>query len=243
MDEVVRLIEAEIPRLRRYARVLLRRRPDAADDLVQDTILRGIEKMHLFASGTNLRAWLFTVMHNQYVNSIRRATRHGHEIEVEKVHLSAPPTQTASLELRDLERAIDRLPDEQRITLLLIGLEGMKYEEVAQICSVPIGTVRSRLSRAREELRRMLDGADDVPRMPPSLRPADAETDPGVEEGERGAAWHLSAVELRTTAAPVAAAAEPRSSRRPAASLVRLPVAGTLSPPRRRNGHAAHIEE
>jgi RNA polymerase sigma-70 factor, ECF subfamily len=238
MDEVVRLIEAEIPRLRRYARVLLRRRPDAADDLVQDTILRGIEKMHLFASGTNLRAWLFTVMHNQYVNSIRRATRHGHEIEVEKVHLSAPATQTASLELRDLERAIDRLPDEQRVTLLLIGLEGMKYEEVAQICNVPIGTVRSRLSRAREELRRMLDGADDGPRV----RPHDDE-DGDVKEGKRDRAWDVSAMELRTTAAPVAETAKSRSSRRPLASLVRLPVPGTLSPSRRRNGHAARIEE
>jgi RNA polymerase sigma-70 factor, ECF subfamily len=242
MDEVVRLIEAEIPRLRRYARVLLRRRPDAADDLVQDTILRGIEKMHLFASGTNLRAWLFTVMHNQYVNSIRRATRHGHEIEVEKVHLSAPATQTASLELRDLERAIDRLPDEQRITLLLIGLEGMKYEEVAQICNVPIGTVRSRLSRAREELRRMLDGADDEPRVPPCLRPMGAEADADAEKGERGGVWHVSAVELRTSAALVSNAAEPRSSRRPATNLVRLPVPGTLSS-RRRNGHTAHVEE
>ncbi len=237
MDEVVRLIEAEIPRLRRYARVLLRRRPDAADDLVQDTILRGIEKMHLFASGTNLRAWLFTVMHNQYVNSIRRATRHGQEIEVEKVHLSAPPTQMASLELRDLEQAIDRLPDEQRVTLLLIGLEGLKYEEVAKICNVPIGTVRSRLSRAREELRRMLDGADDAP---PSLRPPGDQTGAEVKEGERDGVWHVRAVELRATAAAASKAAEPC---RPVASVVRLPAPGTLSPSRRRNGHAALCEE
>jgi RNA polymerase sigma-70 factor, ECF subfamily len=240
MDEVVRLIEAEIPRLRRYARVLLRRRPDAADDLVQDTILRGIEKMHLFASGTNLRAWLFTVMHNQYVNSIRRATRHGHEIEVEKVHLSAPATQTASLELRDLERAIDRLPDEQRITLLLIGLEGMKYEEVAQICNVPIGTVRSRLSRARDELRRMLDGADDAPCVPPSLPPTDDETDADTTEGKRGGVWRVRAVELRGTTDPVSTTAAPR---RPLASLHRLPVPVRVSPSRRRQGHAAHFEE
>jgi len=161
MDEVFRRIEAEIPSLRRYARVLLRRRLDAADDLVQDTILRGIEKIHLYEPGTNLRAWLFTVLHNQYVNSIRRATRRGHEIDVENLHLGAPASQTSRLDLRDLERAIERLPEEQRITLLLIGLEGMKYEEVAQICNVAIGTVRSRLSRAREELRRLLDGGSD----------------------------------------------------------------------------------
>jgi RNA polymerase sigma-70 factor (ECF subfamily) len=71
MDEVVRLIEAEIPRLRRYARALLRD-PDRADDLAQDTLLRGLEKSHLYRSGTDLRAWLFTIMHNQHVNSVRR---------------------------------------------------------------------------------------------------------------------------------------------------------------------------
>jgi hypothetical protein len=154
------------------------------------------------------------------------------------VHLSAPATQTASLELRDLERAIDRLPEEQRITLLLIGLEGMKYEEVAQICNVPIGTVRSRLSRAREELRRMLDGADDAPS---SLRPPADETDADVKNGERDGAWHVRAVALRTTAAPVSNAAESRSSRPSVANLVRLPVPGRLSPPRA--GHAAPCEE
>jgi RNA polymerase sigma-70 factor, ECF subfamily len=233
MDEVVRLIEAEIPRLRRYARVLLRRRPDAADDLVQDTILRGIEKMHLFTSGTNLRAWLFTVMHNQYVNSIRRATRHGQEIEIEKVHLSAPPVQTASLELRDLERAIDRLPDEQRITLLLIGLEGMKYEEVAQICNVPIGTVRSRLSRAREELRRMLDGAGDAPA---SLR------GPGAESEADAEVWQIRAVELHRTADPPSPA-QPHSRRRCVASGERVPMPGALSPSPRRDRPAALLEE
>jgi RNA polymerase sigma-70 factor, ECF subfamily len=80
-----------------------------------------------------------------------------------KVTLTSPAAQIASLELRDLESAIARLPDEQRETLLLIGLEGMRYEEVAQICDVPIGTVRSRVSRAREGLRRMTEGKDARP--------------------------------------------------------------------------------
>src|SRR5215472_8460182 len=237
MDEVVRLIEAEIPRLRRYARVLLRRRPDAADDLVQDTILRGIEKMHLFASGTNLRAWLFTVMHNQYVNSIRRATRHGHEIEVEKVHLSAPPTQTASLELRDLERAIDRLPDEQRITLLLIGLEGMKYDQVAEICNVPIGTVRSRLSRAREELRRMLEGESDALSLPHPRRVA--------KDRDQAAVWRLTAVDLEQTIDPCARASERSSLRRALADGARLADAAErlTAPPRRRSRRPAAVVE
>jgi RNA polymerase sigma-70 factor, ECF subfamily len=156
MDEVVRLIEAEIPRLRRYARALLRDQ-DRADDLVQDTLVRGLDKMHLFRSG-DIRAWLFTIMHNQYVNSVRRSVKQGMAIVVEKVPLASPPQQLPNLELHELENAIARLSKEQRETLLLVTLEGLKYEQVAQVCDVPIGTVRSRLNRAREELRRMTEG-------------------------------------------------------------------------------------
>jgi RNA polymerase sigma-70 factor, ECF subfamily len=165
MDDIGQLITAEIPKLRRYARALLRDK-DRADDLVQDTILRAFEKKHLYEQGTNLRAWLFTLMHNHYVNSIRRSARRGQTIVVEKVALASPAAQFASLELRELERAIARLPEEQRETLLLIGLEGMKYDEVAQICGVPIGTVRSRLSRARTVLHRMTADTD----VRPSVR-------------------------------------------------------------------------
>ena len=157
MDEIYPLFAAEIPRLRRYASALLRNR-DRADDLVQDTLLRGLEKVHLYQPGTNLRAWLFAVMHNLYVNAHRRAARQGQTIHVEKVQLSTPASQVSRLELRDLERAMASLPEDQRTTLLLIGLEGMRYEDVAQICDVPIGTVRSRVSRAREALRQMLKG-------------------------------------------------------------------------------------
>jgi len=162
MSDICELIEAEIPRLRRYARALLRN-TDGADDLVQDTILLALEKNHLYERGTNLRAWLFTLMHNHYVNLVRRSVRRGQTILVEKVTLASPAAQIATVELRDLERAIAHLPEEQRETLLLIGLEGMTYDEVAQICGVPIGTVRSRLSRAREELRRMTEGKDARP--------------------------------------------------------------------------------
>jgi RNA polymerase sigma-70 factor, ECF subfamily len=158
MEDVRQLFEAEIPRLRRYARALLRN-PDEADDLVQDTILRGLEKIHLYQPGTNLRAWLFTMMHNQFINSVRRSLRRGQRIDVEKVPLQVHPSQIARLELRDLERAIASLPDEQRTTLLLIGLEGMKYEEVAEICDIPIGTVRSRASRGRKALFDLLNGS------------------------------------------------------------------------------------
>lgn len=159
MDEVVRLIESEIPRLRRYARALLRDQ-SRADDLVQETLLRGLDKVRLFRSGTDLRAWLFTIMHNQYVNNVRRSARQGSTSVVEKMDLASPPAQPHRLELRDLDRAIQRLPGEQRTTLLLIALEGMKYQEVARICGVPVGTVRSRLNRAREGVRRMVEGGN-----------------------------------------------------------------------------------
>jgi RNA polymerase sigma-70 factor, ECF subfamily len=172
MDEIVRLIEAEIPRLRRYARALLREE-HRADDLVQDTLLRGIDRIRLFRSG-DVRAWLFTIMHNQYVNSVRRSVRRGEAIFVEKVHLASPPAQTHRLELRDMERAIARLPDDQRVTLLLVALEGMKYEQVARICDVPIGTVRSRLNRARESVRRMMEGSGGLPNVVMFLEPVEA---------------------------------------------------------------------
>jgi hypothetical protein len=103
-------------------------------------------------------------MHNQYVNSVRRAVGQGEKIVVDKVQLASPAPQLPNLELRELESAIARLSEEQRETLLLVTLEGLKYEQVAQVCDVPIGTVRSRLNRAREELRWMVEGKIAPPR-------------------------------------------------------------------------------
>jgi len=150
-------LEEQIPRLRRYARSLTRD-PARADDLVQDCLLRAIRKRHLFQPGTNLRAWLFTMLHHQYVNDVRRRVREGISIPVEDVApvLTASATQDAGLQLRDFDRAMARLPEEQRQALLLNGLEGFPYEDVAAILDIPLGTVRSRLSRGREALRYML---------------------------------------------------------------------------------------
>jgi RNA polymerase sigma-70 factor, ECF subfamily len=163
MDDFARLLEAEIPRLRRYARALTR---DAAsaDDLVQSCLVRAITKKHLWQAGTDLRAWLFTILHNQHVNHVRRSAREGVSIPVEDIAstLTAEPNADASLQLRELERAIAALPEEQRQVILLIGLEEMRYEEVAQILDIPIGTVRSRLSRGRDMLRRLMDMKEDV---------------------------------------------------------------------------------
>jgi RNA polymerase sigma-70 factor, ECF subfamily len=158
MSEYHRLIEEEIPRLRRYARALTRK-PDRADDLVQDTLVRALAKQHLWQPGTNLRAWLFTLMHNQNVNSVRRSLREGTAVDVEQLSsaLIATTDPTASRKLLELERALGQLPVEQREVVLLVGLEGLAYEETAAILSVPIGTVRSRLSRGRDSLRRLMD--------------------------------------------------------------------------------------
>ncbi len=155
--EFGKLLEELIPRLRRYARSLTRD-TTRADDLVQDCLCRAIRKRHLFEPDTDLRAWLFTLMHNQYVNNVRGAVREGINIPVEDVApiLSTAATQSASLDLRDLDRAMARLPVEQRHVLLLVGLEGFAYDDVAKILNVPVGTVRSRLSRAREALRHWL---------------------------------------------------------------------------------------
>lgn len=150
-------IQAEIPRLRRYARALTRD-AIAADDLVQDCLTRALGKLHLWQRGTDLRAWLFTILHNQYVNYVRRSVREGAVVGLSdnEPFLTHAPQQGQRLELRDLERAIAKLPEEQRSAILLVGLEGMRYEEVAAIFDVPVGTIRSRLSRGREALRRLM---------------------------------------------------------------------------------------
>jgi RNA polymerase sigma factor (sigma-70 family) len=148
MDDFASLLEGEIPRLRRYARALTRD-PIQADDLIQSCLTRALAKQHLWQAGTNLRAWRFTLMHNQHVNDVRRSAHEGVTVDVDDATspvLTVHPIAMASLELRDLERAIGQLAPEQRQVILLVGLEGMQYEEVALILNVPVGTVRSRLS-------------------------------------------------------------------------------------------------
>jgi len=157
VTEIHRCIEAEIPRLRRYARALARDMA-AADDLVQDCLARALGKLHLWQEGTDLRAWLFTILHNQYVNQVRRSVREGAAVGLSETEpqLMRAPHQGSRLELRDLNRAIAKLPEEQRSVILLVGLEGMRYEEAAEVLDVPVGTVRSRLSRGRDSLRRLM---------------------------------------------------------------------------------------
>ncbi len=155
MNETQRLVDL-IPRLRRYARALVGDRA-TADDLVQDTLERAWAKLHLYRRGTDLRAWLFTVMHNVHVNRVR-ATRLTDVLDDEMPELAQRAPQGDALLVRDLDRGIARLPAEQRAVLLLVTLEEMSYDEVARTLGIPIGTVMSRLSRAREKLRAMMLG-------------------------------------------------------------------------------------
>ena len=153
---------AEIPRLRRYARALTGD-PVRADDLVQDTLERALNKWTLWRPG-DLGAWLRTLMHNLFVNQVRdRPTMADVD---EAADLPVRARQQDMLEVRDLDRALQRLPAEQREVLLLVGLEELSYAQAAKITGVPVGTVMSRLSRARERLRLILAGAEDASEGP-----------------------------------------------------------------------------
>jgi RNA polymerase sigma-70 factor (ECF subfamily) len=152
------LIE-HIPSLRRYARALT---GDAwaADDLVQDTLERACSRWRLWLAGSDLRAWLFTLMHNLYANQVRRSVRQaqaGACVDADEVaHELVAPDSGAAQSL-DLQRCLMRLPQDQRVVLLLVSLEDLSYAEVAKITQVPLGTVMSRLSRARSRLRELMD--------------------------------------------------------------------------------------
>ena len=156
---------AALPRLRRYARVLT---GDAnrADDLVQDTLARAWEKRRLWHAGTDLRAWLFTIMHNVHVNqyAVRRwwhaeCSLDGDNASAGAWELSVRATQSDRVELNEVLAQIGRLPVEQREVLILAAVEELRYEDIARVQGVPIGTVMSRLNRAREKLRRLVTDA------------------------------------------------------------------------------------
>jgi RNA polymerase sigma-70 factor (ECF subfamily) len=152
---------AAIPRLRRYARVLT---GDAtrADDLVQDALGRAWEKRALWQAGTDLRAWLFTVMHNVHVNQRALARREAGNVSLDAEGEFGAARQVPvhgnaleRIELAELAEQMQRLPAEQREVLLLAAVEELRYEEIAAMLAIPVGTVMSRLSRARDRLRRM----------------------------------------------------------------------------------------
>jgi RNA polymerase sigma-70 factor (ECF subfamily) len=157
-------ILAEIPRLRRYARALVGDRA-AADDLVQDTLERAWTRQHQWREGSNLRAWLFGIMHNLRVDQLRRPRLATHSFDDNDHEMPTRPTQADALELRDLESALNHLADEQREVLLLVALEEMSYADIAATLRIPVGTVMSRLSRGRERLRLIMDGQTPTARL------------------------------------------------------------------------------
>ena len=152
---------AAIPRLRRYARVLTGE-TSRADDLVQDTLARAWEKQRLWRTGSDLRAWLFTIMHNVFVNQLALARRDAANVSIDADpgnlawQLPVRATQVDRIELLELVQQIGRLSADQREVLLLAAVEELRYDEIAGVLSIPIGTVMSRLSRARDKLRQFI---------------------------------------------------------------------------------------
>ena len=128
-------------------------------------MVRALAKQHLFQPDTDLRAWLFTLLHNQHVNDVRKEMKWGNSVDVDDLSggLVAIADTSARRQLGELDEAIGKLPVEQRQVILLVGLEGMTYEDVAAILGVPVGTVRSRLSRGRSALRRLMGMEEEQP--------------------------------------------------------------------------------
>ena len=155
-DEVVALI----PALRAFAWSLSHNSADA-DDLVQDTLIKAWTHREKFEPGTNLRAWLFTILRNTYYTAVVRRRREvADEDGKHAASLSAGPTQDWSVAVHSLQDALRRLPDEHREALILVGAAGLTYEEAAEICGCALGTIKSRVNRARARLLRLMDADD-----------------------------------------------------------------------------------
>ncbi|MGP1683810.1 MAG: RNA polymerase sigma factor [Giesbergeria sp.] len=163
-------IVACIPNLRRYARGLV---ADAAlaDDLVQDTLERAWSRFSLWQRRGELRSWMFGIMHNQFIDTVRSAKRRLEDSAGDDLpEVPQRPSQADGLEVRDLDGALQRLPAEQREVLLLVAVEEMRYAEAAAVLGLPVGTVMSRLARARERLRQELQGREPSAQASPPLR-------------------------------------------------------------------------
>lgn len=151
--DILHEIEAAVPALRRYARALTRD-IDRADDLVQDCLERAIARRGLFRPRGPVRPWLFTILVNLHRNAQRGARRRGEPVDLDSIPEPAvPPAQPGHLALAELDRAIGKLPLDQKEALLLVTLEGLSYEDAARILAIPTGTLMSRLGRARATLR------------------------------------------------------------------------------------------
>lgn len=157
MSSMADRLEAEIPGLRRYAWALTRD-DAAADDLVQDCLERAMSRWYLRRPDGNLRAWLFTILRNLHISGLRQRRRRGPHEDIDAACLpGVSGGQEEALACSDIFDALDRLPEEQKSLILLVGVEDMSYGDAAEILAIPVGTVMSRLSRGRAALRRLLD--------------------------------------------------------------------------------------
>lgn len=164
-------IEAAIPALRRYALALTRDRV-TADDLVQDCLERAVSRRHRWRREGPVQAWMFRILQNLWRDELRRRPRRAHLVAVETLEAQAPPVsggQEAHLALADVHRAMGRLPEDQRAALLLVAVEGLSYDEAAQVLGIPRGTLMSRLARARTSLR-SLTGREENGKNSPNRR-------------------------------------------------------------------------
>jgi RNA polymerase sigma-70 factor (ECF subfamily) len=151
---------AHLRSLKRYALVLARNSADA-DDLVQETLLRALSAAETFREGADMRVWLFRIMHNAHVSSGRRAQTRAAYLDAQSTleTPAAPATQHDRLEVKAVIEALDRLPEPQREAVALMALEDIRYADAAKVLGVPLGTFMSRISRGREALRRLVEGA------------------------------------------------------------------------------------
>ena len=172
-----------IPNLRAFARSLSGNSA-RADDLVQETLLKAWANREKFEEGTNLRAWLFTILRNSFYSQMRRATREVEDVDDRHaLRTQTPATQDDPLELDDFRRALHLLPAEQREALILIGASDFSYEEAAAVCECAVGTVKSRVARARARLSAILNGDEKLPALSETRKTADELTAGLTPEG------------------------------------------------------------
>lgn len=171
MQDLIARVGPMIPALRRYVRSLVRD-PDIADDLVQDCLERVIAQWNTRREDGDARPWVFAIAHNVALDELRRLNRRGIHVAIEDVQESEmiAPGEPGSLLYRDLLRALEALPEEQRSVLLLVSVEDFSYADAARTLGIPLGTVMSRLSRGRERLQRLLDQAATPARTAPHER-------------------------------------------------------------------------
>lgn len=160
---------ASLPKLRAFA-VSLIGNPDRADDLVQDTIMKAWAKQDSFEPGTNIKAWLFTILRNEFYSQMRKRGREVQDSDgIFTEQLSVHPSQYGALDLQDFRKALEKLPDDQREAIILVGASGFSYEEAAEICECAVGTIKSRVSRARTRLQELLDVKGEIDYGPDSI--------------------------------------------------------------------------